>query len=106
MEPSRRRSRMAEACSFTSSYDERSKAQAMDSWSTGRNSGLMSCSNLTISSAADTSRPPFDDATLGQVFLGGARHAVNTSGAMTGWHDLRSEEHTSELQSLRHLVCR
>src|ERR1039458_1835965 len=23
-----------------------------------------------------------------------------------GWHDDRSEEHTSELQSLRHLVCR
>src|ERR1035441_10922548 len=28
------------------------------------------------------------------------------SGLLAGWLDDRSEEHTSELQSLRHLVCR
>src|SRR5438045_8266362 len=37
-------------------------------------------------------------------------HVVDRSGALGSfrfWHaDLRSEEHTSELQSLRHLVCR
>src|SRR5258705_13936083 len=27
-------------------------------------------------------------------------------GLLLGWNQLRSEEHTSELQSLRHLVCR
>src|SRR5205814_8246024 len=39
----------------------------------------------------------------------GARARDRHLGGMvaTDWHDLaRSEEHTSELQSLRHLVCR
>jgi hypothetical protein len=43
------------AFSLTSLYDARSNAQAMDSWSTGRNSGLMSSSKLTLSSAAGNS---------------------------------------------------
>src|ERR1039458_10465497 len=30
----------------------------------------------------------------------------NPSPRLTWWFDHRSEEHTSELQSLRHLVCR
>jgi hypothetical protein len=58
IEPSRRRSRIAVACSLTSSYDDRSKAHAMDSWSTGRNSGLMSCVKVTRSSGADTATSP------------------------------------------------
>src|ERR1039458_9182290 len=33
-------------------------------------------------------------------------HRVSTPEASHGWPPPRSEEHTSELQSLRHLVCR
>src|SRR5258705_2375931 len=55
------------------------------------------------------------------AFLGPRDHAApyHSSCAKTGhhkanrlayfsrnWNDMRSEEHTSELQSLRHLVCR
>src|SRR2546422_7070564 len=32
--------------------------------------------------------------------------AIEQSGARTAWDALRSEEHTSELQSRLHLVCR
>src|SRR5205814_6834884 len=35
-----------------------------------------------------------------------ARHARHRGGDADGRATLRSEEHTSELQSLRHLVCR
>src|SRR5436853_5421346 len=34
------------------------------------------------------------------------REQANIAGARGGAHPRRSEEHTSELQSLRHLVCR
>src|SRR5205814_7848879 len=38
---------------------------------------------------------------------GGGPSPWPTSRSMTAWaHQRRSEEHTSELQSLRHLVCR
>src|SRR5262245_66239375 len=36
----------------------------------------------------------------------GLAHAAGDHGRMTGLAAPRSEEHTSELQSLRHLVCR
>ena len=50
--PSARRSRMASAFSLTSSYDQRSNANSIDSRSLSRNSGLMSVSKLTGSSAS------------------------------------------------------
>src|SRR5258705_5514889 len=36
----------------------------------------------------------------------GARHAIHAAGGRAVVNAARSEEHTSELQSLRHLVCR
>src|ERR1035441_618021 len=51
---------------------------------------------------------PFPSSTLLQYTMG--RHNSDTSISLLGWGarclHLRSEEHTSELQSLRHLVCR
>src|SRR5262245_24367824 len=46
---------------------------------------------------------------LADFLLGGEAHRSARAGATDGFLDLaadRSEEHTSELQSLRHLVCR
>src|SRR5258705_9061467 len=40
----------------------------------------------------------------GAAFL--HRHVAHRAGVETPLRDRRSEEHTSELQSLRHLVCR
>src|SRR5205814_9584971 len=50
--------------------------------------------------AAAADRPP--DAPPGALRSRGASSPIHRASAMNG----RSEEHTSELQSLRHLVCR
>src|ERR1035438_9144443 len=47
----------------------------------------------------------FDPAKKTLVMIGGGGKEVKTSAADDQGHS-RSEEHTSELQSLRHLVCR
>src|SRR5436853_959009 len=46
---------------------------------------------------AEESELPFDDSSMDRVLL---IHGLESS------EEVRSEEHTSELQSLRHLVCR
>src|ERR1039458_5252819 len=55
-------------------------------------------------------RPPrstlFPSTTLFRSGVGDVQAAGRVHGAGTGLVELRSEEHTSELQSLRHLVCR
>src|SRR5438045_8563289 len=49
----------------------------------------------------DAFRSPF-----GVIHRGPRRGRCAIARDTAGWPDTRSEEHTSELQSLRHLVCR
>src|SRR3712207_8121792 len=50
----------------------------------------------------DAGRPP----ALGEAGQGGRRHQPQVAVAAHPLADLRSEEHTSELQSRQYLVCR
>src|ERR1039458_1273456 len=45
-------------------------------------------------------------AAVGFIFSQSVNSLVTIPDPLHQWSDLRSEEHTSELQSLRHLVCR
>src|ERR1035438_2869637 len=69
-----------------------------------RNTALLAFAVWVSSPAsqASTNLPPSPI----KQFWGGGRHtmALLTDGSVWTWG--RSEEHTSELQSLRHLVCR
>src|ERR1039458_10470705 len=59
------------------------------------------CGSGTSSATSTTSTYSLSGQVGGTVLLG---VTINLTGAGTG--STRSEEHTSELQSLRHLVCR
>src|SRR5437899_11995686 len=56
--------------------------------------------------AAPTSKSRASTATSGCADRGRSSASITTSGRTTDHALDRSEEHTSELQSLRHLVCR
>src|SRR5262245_65190290 len=73
----------------------------LHSFPTRRSSDLSTCRAATVVSTvicmAVLSPFPFRDST---------HSSISPQGRVHTWSAARSEEHTSELQSLRHLVCR
>src|SRR2546427_3116248 len=77
------------------------------SFSTKRDSRGSHAIGVPAPCSATSSRPNFEIGANGLSFTSlPARIGISSSSSVTSWRRMRSEEHTSELQSQSNLVCR
>src|SRR5262245_64809592 len=79
---------------------KRVEREGIEAWQRIETKALLGADAAQYEKARDTLDVWFDSGSTHQTVMGGP------DGRKTGAGSHRSEEHTSELQSLRHLVCR